>query len=111
MLRGDGEGHRVDVMGHDPGRTRREGGDAGHPAPTAQVQHRLPADPGGLSLHDTGQQLARRPDSRLEGDVLPRPALLLPGLPQGKHVRGVMGTRSGRPGTGVSGASRCSPSI
>ena len=32
---GDGEGHRIDVVGHDPGRTRIEGGDAGHPASTA----------------------------------------------------------------------------
>ena len=26
ILRGDGESHRVDVVGHDPGRTRVEGG-------------------------------------------------------------------------------------
>ena len=83
ILRGDGEGHRVDVVGHDPGRTGREGGEAGHPTPTAQVQHRLPADPGGLSLHDAGQQLGRRPDGRPEGDRLRRPALVLPRLPQG----------------------------
>jgi hypothetical protein len=37
-------------VGHDSGRAGIEGGDAGHPAPTAQVQHRLPVDPGGLSL-------------------------------------------------------------
>src|SRR5262245_8206931 len=46
ILRGDGEGHRVDVVRHDPGRTRGEGRNAGYPAPTAQVQHRLPTDPG-----------------------------------------------------------------
>jgi hypothetical protein len=46
ILRGDGESHWVDVVGHDSGRTRVEGGDAGHPAPTAQVQDCLPADPG-----------------------------------------------------------------
>ena len=56
IQRGEGEGHRVDVMGHDPCRARVEGGDAGHPAPTAQVQHRLPADPEGLGLHDARQR-------------------------------------------------------
>ena len=47
-------------------------------------------------------------DGRPEGDRLRRPALLLPRLPQGHHVRGVMGHEVGRPGTGVSGASRAS---
>jgi hypothetical protein len=60
MLRGDGERHRVDVVGYDPGRTRVEGGDAGYPAATAQVQDRLPADPGRLGLHDAGQHRCHR---------------------------------------------------
>jgi hypothetical protein len=98
IQRGDGEGHRVDVVGHDLGRTRVEGGDAGHPAATAQVQHRLPANPGGLNLQDAGQQLTRRPDGRPEGNRLRRPALLLPRLPQGEHVRGVMGHEVRTPG-------------
>ena len=68
MLCGNGESHGVDVVGHDPGHARREGCDAGRPAPTAQVQNRLPVDPGGLGLHDTGQLLARLPDDRSEGD-------------------------------------------
>jgi hypothetical protein len=50
MLRGDGERHRVDVVG----------GDAGYPAPTAEVQHCLPADPGRLGLHDAGQHRCHR---------------------------------------------------
>jgi len=45
MLCGDGEGHRGDVVGSHPGRARGEGRDAGHPAPTAQVQDRLPTGP------------------------------------------------------------------
>jgi hypothetical protein len=98
ILGGEGEGHRVDVVGHHSGCTRVNGRDAGHPAPAAQVQDRLPADPGGLGLHDTGQQLGRRPDGRPEGDRLLGPTLLLPGLPQGKHVWGVMGHEVGAPG-------------
>ena len=50
MLRGDGERHRVDVVV----------GDAGHPAPTAEVQHCLPADPGRLGLGDAGQHRCHR---------------------------------------------------
>jgi hypothetical protein len=50
MLRGDGERHRVDVVG----------GDAGDPAPTVEVQHCLPADPGRLGLHDAGQHRYHR---------------------------------------------------
>jgi hypothetical protein len=50
MLRGDGERHRVDVVG----------GDAGYPAPTAWGQHCLPADPGRLGLHDAGQHRCHR---------------------------------------------------
>jgi hypothetical protein len=98
ILRSDGEGYRVDVVRHDPGRTRVEGGDTGHPAPATQVQHRLPADPGGLGLHDVGQQLTGRPDGRPEGDRLRRPALVLPGLPQRNHIWGVMGHEVGTPG-------------
>jgi len=67
ILRSDGEGYRVDVVRHDPGRTRIKGGDTGHPAPATQVQHRLPANPEGLGLHDARQQLACWPDGRPEG--------------------------------------------
>jgi hypothetical protein len=68
------------------------------PLPQPRSSTVCPADPGGLSLHDAGQQLARRPDGRPEGDRLRRPALLLPRLPQGEHVRGVMGHEVRTPG-------------
>jgi hypothetical protein len=68
------------------------------PLPQPRSSTVWPADPGGLGLHDASQQLARRPDGRPEGDRLWRPALLLPGLPQGHHVRGVMGHEVGAPG-------------
>ena len=64
--RGDGEGHRVDVVGHDPGRTRREGGDAGHSAPTAQVSTVCPRTQAGsacttrASSWPAGQTVAQK---------------------------------------------------
>ena len=74
-----------------------------NPGPGRSAREPRRARPG-----DPGEQLARRPDGRPEGDRLRCPALLLPGLPQGKHVRSVMRHQIRATGTGVSGASRAS---